>query len=245
MFCLKMKKSCDNFGCYTPDRIWVKWDSSQLSFSPSFTSSQIIHGILEAGSLPPIYLSVIYAANLVEDRKVLWDNLLGLSARIDSPLIIICDFNCYRFDCEKAGGSSLPAGRLGELNSFIFYSSLQDLAYVGIFYTWYNQRIDLPIHIKLDRTLINNAFLELFQTAYYKVDPPSGSDHSTLILLTTHVKRTFSRFMFKDFWISMDGFWEEILLTFDRPNYARHIASFYNYLRYLKKAIRGKKLVLL
>ncbi|KAL0904358.1 hypothetical protein M5K25_026452 [Dendrobium thyrsiflorum] len=147
---------CDNFSYFTPGRIWLKWDSTHLSFSPTFISAQIIHGMLSTGSLPPLFLSMIYVANHSEDRKVLWDNLKALASDIDQPWIIMGDFNCCRFDSDKAGGNALPASRL-------------DLASVGLFYTWFNQRINLPIHIKLDIALVNNAFLDFFPSAYYKV----------------------------------------------------------------------------
>ncbi|XP_020680859.1 uncharacterized protein LOC110098381, partial [Dendrobium catenatum] len=203
------EESYDNFSFSNPGRIWLKWDASQISFSPLFTSSQVVHGIVEAGSLPPIYLSVVYAANELADRRLLWEDLLNLSVGLEHPWVVMGDFNCCRFEREKAGGNPLPADRLGELNTFVFYSGLQDLASVGLFFTWHNQRTDNPIHIKLDRMLVNHAFLDLFPSAFYKVDYPSGSDHSPLILSANPLKRNFSRFMYKAFWANMDGFWEE------------------------------------
>ncbi|KAI0522759.1 hypothetical protein KFK09_005144 [Dendrobium nobile] len=191
---------CDNFSCADPGRIWIKWDSSQLIFSPSFTSSQVIHGIVEAGSLPPLYLSVVYAANELVDRKALWNDLLSIS---------------------NAG--------------------IQDLASVGLFYTWYNQRGEAPIHIKLDRMLVNPAFLDLFPEAYYKVADHMGSDHSPLVLFAAHVKRKASKFMFKAFWTEFDEFWKEVLNAFHDNVGASPIIFFYDCLKHLKEAIRGKR----
>ncbi|XP_020693114.1 uncharacterized protein LOC110107253 [Dendrobium catenatum] len=112
------EQCCDNFSHSSPGRIWIKWDSTQVSFSPSFYSSQIIHGTLSAGSSPQIVLTVIYAANLPEDRKELWDNLLTLSHSINLPWVIMGDFNCCRFESEKVGGAPLMQGRLDELNNY-------------------------------------------------------------------------------------------------------------------------------
>ncbi|XP_020672498.1 uncharacterized protein LOC110092330 [Dendrobium catenatum] len=209
---------CDNFAFSNPGRIWLKWDSMAVSFSPSFISSQIIHGMFSSSSSPPILLSVIYAANQPEDRKVLWDNLLQISQSIHLPWAVLGDFNCYRYDYEKVGGTPLPQGRLGEFSNFIFNYGLQDLSSVGLLYTWFNQRVYLPIHIKLDRILVNSEFLDFFPTAHYKVDSSFGSDHSPLILLANNVNKTISRFMFKKFWLNMDGFWEVLLTAFNCPN---------------------------
>ncbi|PKU59156.1 putative mitochondrial protein [Dendrobium catenatum] len=230
---------CDNFAFSNPGRIWLKWDSTAISFSPSFISSQVIHGLFSSGSSPPILLSVIYAANQPEERKLLWDNLLHISQNINLPWAVLGDFNCHRFDYEKAGGSSLSLGRLGELKNFIFNCGLQDLSSVGLLFTWYNQRVDLPIHIKLDRILVNSDFLDFFPTAHYKVDSPFGSDHSPIILLANSANRTFSRFLFKKFWLNLDGFWDVLLNVFNSPNLASPISAFYNCLKALKGKIKG------
>ncbi|XP_020678499.1 uncharacterized protein LOC110096766 [Dendrobium catenatum] len=235
------EKCCDNFNVSSPGRIWVKWDSSLVSFSPTFISSQIIHGVFASGCSPPIIISVIYAGNLQEDRKDLWDNLLMLSSGINLPWVILGDYNCCRFEHEKAGGSPLLQGRLGELNNFIFDCGLQDLSSVGMKYTWFNQRVDLPIHIKLDRILVNSDLLDAYPTAFYKVDPPAGTDHSPLIFKSKSDERTFSRFLFKNYWLNCDEFWEVLLNAFGKPFTASPISAFYNYLGDLKSKIKEKR----
>ncbi|KAI0500544.1 hypothetical protein KFK09_018758 [Dendrobium nobile] len=234
------EQSCHNFNLSTPGRIWVKWDPSHLSFTPTFFSSQLIHGLVNVGSLPPFFLSVVYAANVLEDRKVLWEDLLGLSINIDIPWIIMGDFNCYRFDSKKAGGNSLSSDRSGALNNFIFDVVVQDLGSVGLFFTWYNQRVDFPIHIKLDRMLVNTNFLEVFPKAFYKVHSQPGSDHAPLILSEPNSKKVASRFMFKAFWTKFDDFWLDTQRVFERTPTESPIAFFYGCLRLLKQVICKK-----
>ncbi|XP_020688179.1 uncharacterized protein LOC110103708 [Dendrobium catenatum] len=229
---------CHNFSFSSPGRIWVKWDSSSLLFNPIFTSSQVIHGSINLGCLPLFHVTVIYASNSAEERKELWDSLLNIAVNMDFPWVLMGDFNCHRFDLEKAGGVPSSIYRLGELNSFMFDSGLQDLKSVGLLYTWFNQRPDNPIHIKLDRMLINSSFLDLFPLAYYKVDSHSGFDHAPSILFANTQKKGFSRFMFKEFWLSFDNLWDELLTAFDRPLAASPIASLYDSLVSLKCAIK-------
>ncbi|PKU60898.1 Putative ribonuclease H protein [Dendrobium catenatum] len=88
--------------------------------------------------------------------------------------------------------------------------------------------------------LINSSFLDIFPLAYYKVDSHSGSDHAPIILLANPVKKGASRFMFKEFWLSIDIFWDELLTAFDRPLAASPIASLYDSLAALKNAIKKK-----
>ncbi|PKU68127.1 Putative ribonuclease H protein [Dendrobium catenatum] len=232
--------SCNNFGDAVLGRIWIKWDESVLSFNPISSSYQHIHGILSVGSFPPIFLTVIYAANSAEERKYLWDQIIAVSTNMDHPWIIMGDFNCYRYDTEKAGGSISSSSRLGELNSFIFNSGVQDLSSTGLFYTWFNQRVDNPIHIKLDRVLVNNALLDVFPNAYYCVESHLGSDHSPLIFNSSHDKALSSRFMFKNYWINMEGFWDDVFAAFSSRSARSPMASFTHSLQILKRSLKNR-----
>ncbi|KAI0531357.1 hypothetical protein KFK09_000910 [Dendrobium nobile] len=234
------ENSCNNITDSSPGRIWIKWDSSVFSFQQILTSPQLIHGMLSVGSFPPIFLSVIYASNTIEERKGLWDLLLNYAPPLDKPWIVIGDFNCHRFESEKAGGTFVSNSKLGELNSMIFNCGLKDLSSTGLFYTWFNQRVENPIHIKLDRVLVNNALLDFLPNAYYTVDPPLGSDHSPLILKSTHDKPTAARFMFKNFWINMEGFWDDIWTAFSSRSPRSPMASFCHSLRCLKSILKKR-----
>ncbi|XP_020672933.2 uncharacterized protein LOC110092635 [Dendrobium catenatum] len=98
-------------------------------------------------------LSVVYASNNENERRVLWDDIQNVASSLDLPWIILGDFNCYRFDFEKAGGNPPSQSYLGELNKCVFECGIQDLASVGLLFTWFNQRVDMLIHIKLDMML--------------------------------------------------------------------------------------------
>ncbi|XP_020695761.1 uncharacterized protein LOC110109164 [Dendrobium catenatum] len=117
--------------------------------------------------------------------------------------IILGDFNCCRFANEKAGGIELLPSRLGELNNFIFDGGVHDFPSVGLFYTLSNLQISQPIHIKLDRMLVNVEFLYVFPQAYYNILPTANSDHSPLVLLAAPKSHTPRRFLFKNYWIHM------------------------------------------
>ncbi|KAI0529431.1 hypothetical protein KFK09_001980 [Dendrobium nobile] len=232
--------SINNFCHSNPGRIWIKWNPNIINFSPLFIASQIIHGTVTVGSQPPVLISVIYAANTVCDRNNLWNQLRNLVLDPSMAWVIMGDFNCYRTDEEKSGGNHTHNSQLGELNKVIFDCGLLDLASVGLFYTWFNQRLDSPIHIKLDRMLTNNALLERFPDAFYKVLSTHNSDHSPLILAASNCDKNLSRFLFKNFWINMEGFWEMVLDAFDRHYNCSPIAAFYRSLQILKNSLKSK-----
>ncbi|KAI0491496.1 hypothetical protein KFK09_025756 [Dendrobium nobile] len=232
--------SCHNFEDSSVGRIWIKWDNSVISFTKISSSPQFIHGILSVGSFPPIFLTVIYAFNSMEDRKHLWDALFAISINMHQPWVILGDFNCFRFENEKAGGSTVSNSRLGELNSIIFKCGVQDLSSTGLFYTWFNQRADYPIHIKLDRVLVNNALLDFLPTAFYYVESHYGSDHSPIVFNSNHDKPPSVRFMFKNYWMNMAGFWDDVFNAFSSRSARSPMASFQHSLQLLKRFLKSR-----
>ncbi|XP_028554975.1 uncharacterized protein LOC110097432 [Dendrobium catenatum] len=232
--------SYNNFKESTPGRIWLKWDSSVFNFHPILTTSQLIHGVLSAGSFPPIFLSVVYACNSVAERRSLWTNLENSIPPPNQPWVILGDFNCCRFETEKAGGSLLTDSRLGELNNMVFKCGVQDLSSTELFYTWYNQRVDSPIHIKLDRILVNSALLDYLPLAYYRVVPPTGSDHSPIIFIASHDKPIAARFKFKNYWTNMEGFWDDVFSAFSANSSRSPLAAFSHSLQCLKRSLKKR-----
>ncbi|KAI0515995.1 hypothetical protein KFK09_008666 [Dendrobium nobile] len=117
---------------------------------------KVISGIIWVANLPLLQLSAIYASNNSFDRK--------------------------KFAFEKSGGTPLNHAALVDFNNMIFRNRLVDLNSVGFKYTWYNQRTINPIHIKLDRVLVNEAWVDTYYDSFCKFHNPSCSDHCPIIL---------------------------------------------------------------
>ncbi|XP_028555063.1 uncharacterized protein LOC110115909 [Dendrobium catenatum] len=177
-----LENSCHNFHLANPGRIWIKWNANSVNFIPKITTNQLIHGTITVASKTVCAITFVYASNSHTERQLLWDDIQNISSTIATPWAIIGDFNCCRYHNEKAGGIQLNNTKLGEFNKVIFNSGLHDLSSSGHFFTWHNQQPGNPIHIKLDRVLINDAWLNVFPNSYYIVGDPNCSDHSPLIL---------------------------------------------------------------
>ncbi|PKU64445.1 hypothetical protein MA16_Dca008368 [Dendrobium catenatum] len=203
--------SYDNFDYASPGRIWIKWNSSSVSFKPAFTSSQLIHGSVFSGTTEAYCVFVVYASNALEERLMLWKDLADIAIGITSPWIILGDFNCCRSSNEKAGGSLLSNSKVADFNNLIFNIDVHDLSSIGHYFTWYNQRTDNPIHIKLDRMLVNDCWLGNFPSSFYLVDNPQISDHSPIILQMDQSKRKNHRFLFKNYWLANSEFWDSLI----------------------------------
>ncbi|KAI0508241.1 hypothetical protein KFK09_014376 [Dendrobium nobile] len=141
---------------------------------------------------------------------------------------------------KSRGGTPLLSSQLVDFNSLIFDMSLFDLASSGLKYSWFNQRPNDPIHLRLDRMLINDKWLEVFPSSKYEVLPPSCSDHSPIVLQCNVSVIGNHRFLFKNFWTKQEEFWHVLLSIFSQPIKGNPILGLYNKLKMLKVRLKGK-----
>ncbi|KAL0921281.1 hypothetical protein M5K25_008339, partial [Dendrobium thyrsiflorum] len=105
------EESCNNFHLSQSGRIWLKWNSSRLNFSPYFISSQMIAGKITLANNQSFHISVIYASNSAVERSSLWMDIRNLNLIPNSPWILMGDFNCCRYASEKVGGIPIAQSR--------------------------------------------------------------------------------------------------------------------------------------
>ncbi|PKU78543.1 Putative ribonuclease H protein [Dendrobium catenatum] len=146
-------------------------------------TNQFIHGTITTNANVVCAITAVYASNSHTERQTLWKNIQDLAGSINIPWAVLGDFNCCRELGEKVGGTALTVSKLGDFNTMVFNAGIHDLSSVGHFFTWHNQQIHNPIHIKLDRVLVNDTWLNCFPNSFYKVEDPDSSDHSPLILI--------------------------------------------------------------
>ncbi|XP_028549943.1 uncharacterized protein LOC114579456 [Dendrobium catenatum] len=174
----------------------------------------------------------------MSERKDLWNSLSLAAPEGILPWAIIGDFNCCRYANEKLGGSSLSQPALKDFNDFIFLNGLEDLNSVGGKFTWYNQQIDNPIHIKLDRVLVNDIWRNSYPDSFCSIQRPSCSDHCPIILHPGKAMQALHRFLFKNYWTKIDSYWSILLEVFTRPCSGNPLSHLCISLRMLKSAIK-------
>ncbi|XP_020698249.1 uncharacterized protein LOC110110931 [Dendrobium catenatum] len=199
----------------------------------------MITGTVLVGNHSLFQIYVIYASNSASDRKDLWTSISMVAPSIDTPWGIIGDFNCCHFATEKFGGSAHHHSALVDINNMIFTNGLVDLHSVGFYYTWFNQRTENPIFIKLDRALVNEEWMKKFPNAYYSFQSPSCSDHSLIILHPSVSFHSHHRFLFKNFWIKHDRYWTHLLKA-SMPMIGNPLSHLCNVLRHLKGDIKNE-----
>ncbi|XP_020684285.1 uncharacterized protein LOC110100904, partial [Dendrobium catenatum] len=207
---------------------------------PFFSSSQMISGQLMMGSQSLMILSTVYASNSFDERNKLWADLGVVNPQGSLPWVVICDFNTCRFQSEKKGGNILAIDRLNPINSFIFDNNLLELPSSGNFHTRFNQRLDNPIHLKLDRVLVNEAWINHYPNSHYLVLSSLVSNHTPLILRDHQNFNSKKRFMYKNYWSHIPDFWSILLNIFQTLDLGNPIVRLYKKLKLLKREIKAR-----
>ena len=154
----------------------------QFGLHPVYKTDQLVTVKVELENEEGFYCTSIYASNQVEERKVLWDDLIH---HHESPSfknkawMVLGDFNeilegdeSSRFD----NGGKMPSG-MRDFQALILRCRLTDMAYQGPKYTWCNKREEGIICKKLDRVLLNEEALLRFSNAYSVFESGGCSDH--------------------------------------------------------------------
>lgn len=183
-------------------RIVVVWDPL-LSVVVYFKSPQImVCGIFNLVTSQSFTAAFVYARNLKEERIRLWSDILQLSYSAlvrNSPWITLGDFNQVAAVSEVYSLSEpiISPGGMEEFNSCMASSEIFDMSFRGCQFTWTNKSITNLKARKLDRALINEAWLEHYPDSYAYFDAPGTSDHSPcLIYLSNDLSMRKTRFVF-------------------------------------------------
>lgn len=183
-------------------RIWVVW-CPEVRLTPCFTSKQMITcSVLLEGKTEEIFCSFVYASNSVDGRRELWENIRNHQ---DSPLfsykpwIVFGDFNEILDREEHSGHDSMNTALPGMTDFQVTtqYCSMLDMSYQGPRFTWCNKRDNGVICKKLDRTLMNDIWMNSFLQSYCVFEAGGCSDHLRCnIMVDTELVRPRKPFKF-------------------------------------------------
>ena len=163
-------------------RIWVVWRDT-VRLTPFYKSGQLITcSVKLEDQEEEFFCSFVYASNMVEERKVLWNELRDHS---DSPIInnrpwiIFGDFNEILDMEEHSRVDDHPVISAGmrDFQAVVNHCALSDMASHGPLYTWRNKRENDLILKKLDRVLINDLWSQNFPQSYNVFEAGGCSDH--------------------------------------------------------------------
>lgn len=194
-----------NFQAHPAGRIVVLWDPSKVCIEQMEVSPQAIHCAVTCKVTTVFFtVSFVYALHSIVSRRPLWYDLVDFGQRLNSPWLVVGDFNSVLSPDERCNGVPVSAYESKDLQDYCLAVGLSDLPYMGCYFTWTNN----SVWSKLDRALVNNQSLMagMFGQAFF---PPSGclSDHSPCIVSLINQDVSFRKpFKFFDMWTLHENF---------------------------------------
>ncbi|XP_074337471.1 uncharacterized protein LOC141674665 [Apium graveolens] len=130
-------------------------------------------------------LTGIYGEPDRSKRKETWDLIRKLSSVNTLPWCLIGDMNNVLSQSDKRGGRPYPQFLLQGFQGVLSDCDLMDMDLCGYQYTWERgSSSESSIEVRLDRALVNQAFLSMFANARLTNLEVSTSDHCPIWLET-------------------------------------------------------------
>ncbi|XP_020254145.1 uncharacterized protein LOC109831220 [Asparagus officinalis] len=222
-------------------RILILWDQNFFDIQVIKNSDQHITCYMKSldGRLSCI-VSTVYGFNRQEARKELWEDLKQISQNIRNVPWRICgDYNCLLSNEEKLGGINLTEADTKDFKKFIEDCNLRHLKTQGCFYTWNNkQDANSRIWCRLDRALINDAWIDEYISSHVEFMLPNLSDHSPAIVsVYDDLKQGKKPFKFFKMWTKHENYIPTVSKIWHTHVQGYTMYSVYAKLKMLKKEL--------
>jgi hypothetical protein len=145
----------------------------------------------------------VYGPNHARDRRILWEELVGLMSWWNMPWCVGGDFNVTCFPTERSGVACRLA--LSDFSEILHEQGLLDLPLAGGPFTW-SLAQDPPKWSRIDRFLISPEWEAKFPVVSQKRLPHICSDHFPPLLDSVNGPRGRRPFKFENMWIKKEGF---------------------------------------
>ncbi|XP_061337779.1 uncharacterized protein LOC133284726 [Gastrolobium bilobum] len=149
----------------------------QLGFSKSFRNDPV--GVQYLDSMKSDLITFIYGSPRRMERKVLWEELISLSLSVDSPWLVMGDFNSILSGSEKVGGKEVCWNSMAEMRHCLIDCNINDMGFKGSDFTWKRGKL----HERLDRACSNEEWNIAWPNRIISHLPYFDSDHRPLLLV--------------------------------------------------------------
>ncbi|XP_060216346.1 uncharacterized protein LOC132643841 [Lycium barbarum] len=83
-----------NYNYAENGRIWVGWKTAKVDVQAVYTNEQVIHcQVQDKNTTFSSYITFVYGKHTVADRRPLWEQLREIKGTINTPWLILGDFN--------------------------------------------------------------------------------------------------------------------------------------------------------
>ncbi|XP_021762503.1 uncharacterized protein LOC110727244 [Chenopodium quinoa] len=171
-----------NYTASTRGRIWVGWKNDRLHVDVLAVHEHFIHYLISTKDLQTqIAYTFVYGLHSVHDRKRMWAVIQSLGV-IPIPWLCAGDFNAILDDEDKINGNPISAYETKDFQKFIGNMELVEIKSKGSYYSWSNKARNGPrVYSRIDRGLINAAWLTQYRNVEAIYLAPSLSDHTPVL----------------------------------------------------------------
>lgn len=190
-------------------RIWVIWRSDFYKVVKIQSTDQLIHcSVTHVSNNTEFAVTFIYASNDLQERKVLWLNLMDISQRTQGSWLLLGDFNNVLTWEDRMGGNPVTVTETADFQECVEECDLWDMRWKGQRYTWQNNQLDQErIYTKIDRVLVNHTWRLNFPMVEALFLPAGGSDHSPMVIQMQTDRLQHGRmFRYFNMWSSSPNF---------------------------------------
>ncbi|KAL0293543.1 UNVERIFIED_CONTAM: hypothetical protein Sradi_6930800 [Sesamum radiatum] len=225
-------------------RIWLAWCGDEVEVNILAVDKQFIHcDVTNKKEHTKCLITVLYGDNELTGRRELWQGILQLSRNItDEPWLVMGDFNVVIDDSEVSGYAADTRASMAEFLECITESELNHLPFTGAHFTWHNCNDGgRSLWKRLDRMLVNEAWLVKWPQSKYVSANPRTSDHSPLILQGQDRRMENHIFRFENYMTKMQGFQHLIEDHWNHNVQGTEMYKLTRKLRYMKPLLRALK----
>lgn len=213
-----------NYDHHRLGRIWVVW-SDAVEIIPIIKSAQhITCSVRIVNSGATFLCTFVYVSNFSAERRALWGDLCHIRSTLltaSTPWIVVGDFNevFALSDHSRATDYSSNTAGMRDFQNTVSYCDISDLSSSGPAFTWINNQDVNPIGKKLDRALINSAWLSQFPYSHVCYEAGGISDHSRCVIHLASINTGHRKpFKFYNFMITHPSFMSIVQQVWEETN---------------------------
>ncbi|KAJ8434654.1 hypothetical protein Cgig2_034088 [Carnegiea gigantea] len=154
------------------------------------------------GQQEHFYVTFVYGDNHDLTRRELWHSLIAIAEHMDDPWCVLGDFNVVLYSGDRMGGIDIHDFEVKPSADCIATCELQELRFLGPYFTWSNK----TIWSKIDRVFTNALWYGLFGVSQTRYLPNSRLDHTTMVIESPGCPTPSRLFHFYDMWTRDAGF---------------------------------------
>lgn len=223
------------------NKIWLLY-SNHCSIIDFVVSEQYLHvHIRLSWDQSSVFATFVYGKCTRSERHLLWSDLRQFhTLASSSPWLIAGDFNVIADLSEYSGRSSPDSASITDFQACIQDCGLLDLPYTGTTFTWTGVRSSGRVWKRLDRALVNPAWLSSYGTSNVDVLARTGSDHCPLLLrVGVQTRATVRPFKFQAFWTARPDFLEVVHQSWSQPSGLHGMLGFAVKLKRLRFSLKA------